>query len=120
MEEENPTEQQYVIPPQPIAEEKNPDDDLSDLFEVDRDELTDTTDVVRVDMEKDILDADEDGTLDDLTTVTDEDIMGDELYGQSPLDTQAVQARKKKEQQVSKPVYRVAPPPPQQIGGLNT
>lgn len=116
--EENPTEQQYITYQQPVVEEKNPDDDLSDLFEVDRDELTDTTDVVRVDMEKDILDADEDGTLDDLVTVTDEDIMGDEMYGQSPLDTQAVQERKKKEQQVRRPVYPVAPPP--QVGGLNT
>lgn len=112
--EENSTEQ-FAIPPQP---EEKKDDGMSDLFSVDRDELTDTEDVVGVDMEEDILDADEDGSLDSLTTVTEEDIMGDDLYGQSPLDTSDVQDRKKRVQQIRRPIYPTAPPP--QIGGLNT
>ena len=55
------------------------DDGISDLFEVDTD--TDTDDLVSVDMETDIID----GPLDDLTDVTDDDVMGDEL-GQVPLE----------------------------------
>lgn len=113
--EENPT-RRIIIPPQP--KEKEQDDDVSDLFEVDRDELTDTKDVVTVDIEEDILDADEEGGLDDVTTVTEEDIMGDEVYGQSPLEGSDVQ-EKKKIQQVRKPVYRRVIPPPQ-IRGIGT
>ena len=108
--------------PIPIPEsEEEKGDGTQDLFEVDPDDLLDTDDVVGVDMEKDILDADEDGSLDSLTTVTDEDVMGDELYGQSPLDTSDVQRRKKKAQQ-AQVIRRVNYPVtlPSQMGGLNT
>ena len=103
----------------PNPPEKKPDyDDMSDLFNVSREEMLDTEDVVRVDMDEDIIDADEDGTLDSLVTVTNEDVMGDDLYGQSPLDTSDVQERKKRAllQRTRKPFYPLATP---QIGGLN-
>lgn len=112
---ENPTGQQFIPYPQPVEEEKKKDD-MSDLFEVNRDDILDTEDVVGVNMERDILDANEEGNLDDLTTVTDEDIMGSEMYGQSPLENSVAQKRRKA-QQVVKPVYRIVPPP--QVGGLN-
>ena len=57
------------------------DDGISDLFEVDSD--SDTDDLVSVDMETDIID----GPLDDLTDVSEKDIMGDEI-GQVPLEHQ--------------------------------
>ena len=80
---------------QPEQPEKKKDN-MSDLFNVDPEDLLDgADDLVTVDMEKDILDADEDGSIDDVTTVTEEDIMGDELYGQSPLDGASAQRRKK-------------------------
>ena len=64
-------------------EEEDAPDGVSDLFEVnDEDILDDVDSLTDVDMEKDILDAGEDGTLDDLTTVTEEDIMGSKDYGQ--------------------------------------
>jgi hypothetical protein len=47
-------------------------------------------DLTGVDIEKDILDADEDGSLDDLVVVTDEDIMGNDL-GQRPAKPQSRQ-----------------------------
>jgi len=45
--EESPVVQ-FVKPPEPEEEQG---DDMSDLFEVDREELTDTKDVVAVDIE---------------------------------------------------------------------
>jgi len=125
MEEEEQEEQeqaeespvvQFVKPPEPEEEQG---DDMSDLFEVDREELTDTKDVVAVDIEEDILDAGEDGSIEDVTTVTEEDIMGDEFFGQSPLEGSDVQEQKKKVARARRPV-RIVRLPPQQIGGLNT
>lgn len=61
------------------------EDGISDLFEVsDEDIHGGIDDLTSVDIEKDILDAGEDGTLDDLTDVTEADIMGDEDYDQPP------------------------------------
>ncbi len=54
-------------------------DGLSDLFVVDED--PDTDDLVSVDIENDIID----GDLSDLTEVSEDDILGDEL-GQTDLD----------------------------------
>jgi len=52
-------------------------DGISDLFEFDSDaELEDVDDLVEVDFDTDILDAGEDGTLNDLVDVRKEDIMG--------------------------------------------
>ena len=52
-------------------------DGISDLFTYDSDaESADVDDLVEVDFDKDILDVGEDGTLDDLTRVTSEDVMG--------------------------------------------
>ena len=83
-----------MLPPEPDIEEEEEravwvgspeaskaDDGISDLFEVDTD--TDTDDLVSVDMETDIID----GPLDDLTDVSEKDIMGDEI-GQVPLEHQ--------------------------------
>ena len=53
------------------------EDGISDLFEVN--DENDTDDLLRVDVEKDVLDANpETGGLDDLTEVSETDIMGDE------------------------------------------
>jgi len=53
------------------------DDGISDLFEFDADaEMDDVDDLVDVDFDTDILDAGEDGTLNDLVDVKREDIMG--------------------------------------------
>lgn len=84
-------------------------DGISDLFEVDND--PDTDDVVSVDMEKDILDADEDGGFDDLLTVTEEDVMGDDI-GQTPL--------KRKPRRIVRRVRRTDRPyyPPTTLGGI--
>ena len=61
-------------------EARKSSDGISDLFEVDN--SSDTEDVVSVDVERDIVDADEDGSLDSLVTVTEEDIMGYGPYNQ--------------------------------------
>jgi len=60
------------------------DDGISDLFEVGQED--DTSDLVSVDIDKDIIDTNERGGLDDLTEVSEEDIMGDEETGQIPLE----------------------------------
>lgn len=68
-------------------EAKEHSDGISDLFTVNAEDVgasdEDLSDLTDVDIEKDILDADEDGSLDDLVDVTEDDIMGDEL-GQRP------------------------------------
>lgn len=111
-------QQEGFIPVEPKPEEEKKGDDMSDLFEVNREELADTEDVIKVDPDKDILDADEDGTLDDLTEVTEEDVMGDKMYGQTPLEGAPSQRRNKKK-------YRIIPrpgvyPQPPTISRLNT
>jgi len=65
-------------PSRPEAQKSS--DGISDLFEVDNED--DTEDLISVDIEKDIID----GDLDDLTEVSEEDILGDEETGQVPLD----------------------------------
>jgi hypothetical protein len=55
-------------------------DGISDLFEFKNE--ADTDDVVSVDVDRDIVDADADGSLDSLVTVTEEDIMGYGPYSQ--------------------------------------
>lgn len=90
----------YEVPP-PEAQKPVIDDGISDLFFVPDD--PDTDDVVAVDMDYDIIDADEDGTLDDATTVSEEDIMGDD-FGQSPLDGPGTQEARKK--RLYQPRYR--------------
>jgi len=104
-------EEQYEIP------KKKPKDDMTDLFNIDSKEMTDTEDLISVDIKKDIIDGDEDGTLDDLTQVTKEDVMGDELYGQSPLHGKGTRrdiARKKL--QIRQPYIL----PQSQISGLSS
>lgn len=76
----------------PRRSEAQEGDGMSDLFTVDAD--PDTNDRVTVDPDTDIIDADEDGSLDDLVVVTEEDVMGDEL-GQVPLDN-GVRARQRR------------------------
>jgi hypothetical protein len=69
-------------------EAQGEDDGISDLFRVDPADVgaseEDLSDLTDVDIERDVLDADEDGSLDNLITVTSEDIMGDDVYGQRP------------------------------------
>lgn len=60
-------------------------DGISDLFRTDFDkDLEDVNDLVTVDVERDIVDAGHDGTLDDLVDVFPEDIMGVNSLGQKP------------------------------------
>lgn len=97
------TEPEPTPEPEPVPEPQsgskwnwigNPDrpeaqkvsDGISDLFEVPSD-LTDTNDLVSVDIDRDIIDANEEtGDLSDLVDVSEEDILGDEETGQVPLD----------------------------------
>jgi len=101
------------------APKKKKGDGMSDLFRVrDKDITDDMDDVVAVDIEKDILDAGEDGTIEDVVTVTEEDIMGDDLYGQSPLEGASKQRKKrvpKLQYQIPRPI--IYPPPMSNIGG---
>ena len=98
-------------PSRPEAKEHS--DGISDLFTVtdeDVDAGEGVEDLVTVDMEKDILDADDDGSLNDLVDVTEEDIMGSEDYGQRPSKPASRQARTR---------YRITPryqPPPTSMG----
>ena len=81
-------------PDRPEAQEES--DGISDLFRVTDEDVgasdEDLSDLTDVDMERDILDADEDGTLDDLVNVTEEDIMGDDR-GQRPSKPPSQQRR---------------------------
>lgn len=79
-------------PARPEAEESS--DGISDLFEV-GDDLTDTQDLVSVDIERDILDAGPEGDLSDLVEVSEEDILGDEETGQVPLNYKPDPLRRK-------------------------
>ena len=125
-------EEQYNIPQQsqqpqpqqleqmPVTEQPEPakkKDDMADLFNVDRNDLLDTEDLIKVDMNRDIIDANSEGDLSDLTEVTKDDVMGDEFYGQTPLDGGSVQRRQK-----AQPKYKLTQPytPPTQIGGLSS
>lgn len=76
----------------PRRAEAQEGDGMSDLFQTGGDD--DASDLTRVDIEKDIIDADEDGTLDDLVVTTEDDIIGDEL-GQIPEDN-GIRARQRR------------------------
>jgi len=90
-------------------------DGISDLFEVPTED--DTSDLVSVDIERDIIDANEDtGDLSDLVEVSKEDILGDEETGQVPLEWKPDVPRRR----VS-PRYRRVPTryvPPTSAGGV--
>ena len=94
----------------PVAQEE--DDGISDLFRVTPEDVgasdEDLSDLTDVDMEHDILDADEDGTLNDLVDVTNEDIMGFEGVGQRPSKPASQQRRRI--------VRRYGPPPDTMMG----
>ena len=81
-------------PSRPEAQEE--DDGISDLFRVTEEDVgasdEDLNDLTDVDMEKDVLDAGPDGSLDDLVDVTEADIMGNEL-GQRPSKPSSQQRR---------------------------
>jgi hypothetical protein len=93
-------------------EAQDTEDGISDLFRVTDEDVgasdDDLSDLTDVDMEHDILDADDDGTLNDLVDVTYEDIMGDER-GQRPSKPPSQQHR---------PRYRLSPryQPPTSMG----
>jgi hypothetical protein len=97
-------------PSRPEAQEES--DGISDLFRVTPEDVgasdEDLSDLTDVDMERDILDAGEDGTLDDLVDVTEADIMGDES-GQRPSTPASRQPRNR---------YRLTPryQPPTSMG----
>ena len=86
-----------VAPPEPVKAkswnwigspsrpEAKKGDGISDLFRTDFDEdMDDVNDLVTVDAARDVVDAGEDGTLDDLVDVFEEDIMGVGELGQKP------------------------------------
>ena len=98
-------------PSRPEAEERS--DGISDLFTVDDDDIDageGVDDLVEVDMERDILDADEGtGDLSDLVDVTDEDMFGSDEYGQRPSKPASQQRRRR-----ITPRYQ----PPTSTGGM--
>jgi len=93
----------------PEAQEHS--DGISDLFTVTDDDVDageGVDDLVSVAVERDILDADENGDLSDLVDVTEEDIMGSEDYGQpSPRYRQRTSRR-----------GAIRRPPPTSLGGM--
>jgi hypothetical protein len=80
-----------IEPPEPpeerwtwVGDKSHPDnqegDGISDLFKVEDDAISDDpSDVTNVDIEEDVLDADEDGSLDSVVGVDEEDILGEDL-----------------------------------------
>jgi len=90
-------------------------DGISDLFEVPTED--DTSDLVSVDIERDIIDANEEtGDLSDLVEVSEEDILGDEETGQVPLEWKPDVPRRR-----VLPRYRRVPAryvPPTRAGGV--
>ena len=84
-------------PDRPEAQKES--DGISDLFRVTAEDVgasdEDMSDLTDVDIEHDILDADDDGSLDDLVSVTEEDIMGDDL-GQRPAKPPSRQSRRRR------------------------
>jgi hypothetical protein len=99
-------------PSRPEAQEES--DGISDLFRVTDEDVgasdEDLSDLTDVDIERDIVDADDDGSLDDLVTVTEADIMGDDI-GQRPSKSPSKQSRMR---------YKFSPryQPPTSIGGI--
>ena len=97
-------------PSRPEAQEHS--DGISDLFTVDDDDLDageGVDDLVTVDIERDIMDADaETGDLSDLVDVTEEDIMGSSDYGQPSSRQQRRVAGRRISRQL----------PPTSLGGM--
>ena len=98
-------------PSRPEVQEHS--DGISDLFTVDDEDIgagSDVDDLIEVDIERDIIDANEEtGDLSDLVDVTDEDIMGNEL-GQSPLDYKPPAQSQRKQPRYRLTPRRTAPP----------
>ena len=94
-------------PSRPEARET--EDGISDLFEIDSD-LTDTQDLISVDIERDILDAGPEGDLSDLVEVSEEDILGDEETGQIPLDYKPDAPRRQSLPRYRRNTSRYTPP----------
>ncbi len=82
------------------TEAQEESDGISDLFRVTAEDVgasdEDLSDLTDVDIERDILDADKDGSLDDLTEVTEADIMGDDDFGQRPAKPSSRQPRRRR------------------------
>lgn len=78
MKQEQETEEGKVVWVGSEATPNKADDGISDLFAAPdlEEEDEDVGDLVDVDFERDVLDADEDGTLEDLVNVDREDIVG--------------------------------------------
>lgn len=70
-----------------VGDTSHPDnvsgDGVSDLFKVEDDYIADDpSDVTQLDVEEDVLDADEDGSLESVLGVDEEDILGEDLSGE--------------------------------------
>jgi len=92
----------------PEAQESS--DGISDLFTVSDEDIgvgADIDDLVEVDMDSDIIDAGEDGTLNDLVDVSEADIMGFGEYDQPPPKRYRTANRRVSRQ-----------PPPTSMGGI--
>jgi len=99
-------------PDRPEAKEHS--DGVSDLFEVPAED--DLSDLISVDIERDVID----GNLDDLTEVSEEDILGDEETGQVPLEYEPDVPRRKPLPRYRRTPPRYVPPryvPPTSAGG---
>ena len=100
-------------PNRPEAQKSS--DGISDLFDPGTED--DTSDLISVDMEGDIIDANpETGDLSDLVDVSEADILGDDETGQVPLDYHPDQPRRR-----TLPRYRRIPQryvPPTSARGL--
>ena len=92
-------------------EAQKSDDGISDLFEVDSND--DTSDLVSVDLERDIID----GDLSDLTEVSEDDILGDDL-GQTDLDYRPEPQRQISRRPTRRVVRRYVPPT--NVGGIGS
>lgn len=89
-------------PSRPEAQEES--DGISDLFRIEDED--DTSDLISVDLEKDIID----GDLEDLTEVSEEDILGDEETGQVPLDYKPDLPKRKSLPRYRRTPFRYIPP----------
>ena len=96
-------------------EAREEEDGISDLFRVTPEDVgaseEDLSDLTDVDIEKDVLDADANGSLDDLVVVTEADIMGDDKFGQRPSKSASRQSRSRRRM-----VNRYLPPT--SLGGV--
>jgi len=99
-------------PDRPEVQEES--DGISDLFRVTPEDVgaseEDLSDLTDVDVERDVLDADEDGSLDSLTVVTEADIMGDDEYAQRPSAPSSQQFRTQQFRRRRRIVPRYLPP----------